>query len=68
MVPVLGGADEVVAHLLLFPPVGGVLGTVGLIIDTKKRGGRVESYICLVLIHQEMCGTAVIASENVSLE
>lgn len=39
MVPVLGGADEVVAHLLLFSPVGGVLGTVGLIIDMKKRGG-----------------------------
>lgn len=38
MVPVLGGADEVVAHLLLFSPVGGVLGTVGLIIDMKKRG------------------------------
>lgn len=40
MVPVLGGADEVVAHLLLFSPVSGVLGTVGLIIDMeKKRGG-----------------------------
>lgn len=37
MVPVLGGADEMVAHLLLLSSVGGILGTVGLIIDMERK-------------------------------
>lgn len=38
MISVFGGADQVVAHLLLFPAVCGVLGTVGL-----EEGGTSQS-------------------------
>lgn len=47
MVPVLGGADEVVAHLFLLSSVGGILGTVGLIMDMEEEGGGVKTIVYL---------------------
>lgn len=45
VVSVLGGADEVVAHFLLLPPVGGVLGAVGLEETVRRRVKRRQTTV-----------------------
>lgn len=53
VVSVLGSTDQVIAHLLLFPPVCGVLGTVGLL--RKKKGNylhMVESLLYFMQLKQ----------------
>lgn len=53
MVSVLGGADQVITHLLLFPPIRSILGAVGLHHrDRKKHADRLNHMQNKQIMHQ----------------